>query len=239
MGSFLGVCIERIPEKRSIVYPPSACNSCGAKLGALDMIPILSAVLLRFRCRYCGIRFPKRMVLLETLTGIAYVFVVWTMGFCYEAVYAMFIVSVLIILSFTDIDYRKIPNAVLVVASLLALGFSVTGVFLGVYSWMMVGYQFLYAVSAFFVIALFSIVGDLFGQLFVGMGDAKLFFLIGLFAGKDVFFVLALGIVLAGLCSIFLLLLRKITMKHHLPMVPFFSTSFVLYLYVFSKGLLQ
>ncbi len=239
IGSFLGVCIDRIPNNRSIVYPPSACDSCGTRLNALDMVPILSAVLLGFRCRYCGVRFPKRMVLLETLTGIAYMFVVWTMGVCYEALYTMVISSVLIVVSFTDIDHRKIPNKVLVVGSLLAVCFSVCGVFLGVYSWSLLAYRLLYAVLAFLVIAFCSIVGQRFGVVLIGMGDAKLFFFLGLLAGKGVLFVLSLGIVFAGVYSVILLILQKVTIKCHIPMAPFFALSFFSYLYVIESGLLQ
>ena len=72
IGSFLNVCIYRLPLGKSVISPPSACGSCGHRLGALDMIPVLSYFLLRGRCRYCNAAYSARYMLVELLTGILF-----------------------------------------------------------------------------------------------------------------------------------------------------------------------
>jgi len=69
MGSFLGVCIDRLPANKSIVRPPSYCDDCGHKLGVLDLVPILSYLVLRGRCRYCGAKIPYTVLLVELATA--------------------------------------------------------------------------------------------------------------------------------------------------------------------------
>ena len=70
IGSFLNVCIYRLPVGKSIVTPPSACGSCGHRLGPLDMIPVLSYIFLRGKCRYCGAPYSCRYAVIEFLTGL-------------------------------------------------------------------------------------------------------------------------------------------------------------------------
>lgn len=72
IGSFLNVCIYRLPLGKSVISPPSACGSCGHRLGALDMIPVLSYFWLRGRCRYCNAAYSARYMLVELLTGILF-----------------------------------------------------------------------------------------------------------------------------------------------------------------------
>lgn len=68
IGSFLNVCIYRIPIQKSVVYPPSHCPECNTRLTFRDMIPVLSYIILRGRCRYCGTRISVRYPLVELLT---------------------------------------------------------------------------------------------------------------------------------------------------------------------------
>lgn len=75
IGSFLNVCIYRIPAGRSVISPPSACDNCGSRLKWYDMIPVLSALWLRGRCRVCGARFSVRHAFVEFLTGAVYVYI--------------------------------------------------------------------------------------------------------------------------------------------------------------------
>lgn len=72
IGSFLNVLFYRIPQGREWVKTPSACTSCGHQLGALDLIPIVSWVALRGKCRYCGTAISARYALVEVVTGVAF-----------------------------------------------------------------------------------------------------------------------------------------------------------------------
>ena len=104
VGSFLNVCIYRLPKGKSIVSPPSACGSCGHRLGVLDMIPVLSYFLLGGKCRYCGMPYSPRYALVEFLTGCLFALC----GFYYFpgillALVFVFIAS-LVVLTFVDFD---------------------------------------------------------------------------------------------------------------------------------------
>lgn len=72
IGSFLNVCIDRLPSHKSLSFPPSHCDACQHRLSALDMVPLLSYLWLRGRCRYCGARIPLRVPLVELLTGVLF-----------------------------------------------------------------------------------------------------------------------------------------------------------------------
>jgi leader peptidase (prepilin peptidase)/N-methyltransferase len=121
-GSFLNVCIVRIPLGMSVVKPPSHCFACGARVLARDNIPILSYLILRGRCRHCGAKFSARHALVEALTGALSVLVLW---FCAldvpglplgvrvarYAVYFTF-AAVLVALTFVDIDTKRLPDII-------------------------------------------------------------------------------------------------------------------------------
>ncbi|MFC1924955.1 prepilin peptidase [Chloroflexota bacterium] len=77
IGSFLNVCIDRLPARKSLISPPSHCDSCQHPLSPGDLIPILSYLWLRGRCRYCGARIPIRSVVVEVLTAFLFALVLW------------------------------------------------------------------------------------------------------------------------------------------------------------------
>ena len=75
IGSFLNVCIYRIPKQQSIAYPPSHCTSCSSKLKWYDLVPILSYIILKGKCRYCKHNISIRYPILELITGLLYFFI--------------------------------------------------------------------------------------------------------------------------------------------------------------------
>ncbi|WP_457637820.1 prepilin peptidase [Oceanithermus sp.] len=112
IGSFLNVVIYRLPEGKSIVHPPSHCPHCGHRLGALDMVPILSWLVFRGRCRYCGAPISPRYPLVEALTGALFAAAAWLhpepdAGLLFIWAYT----ALLIALSFIDIDHYILPDS--------------------------------------------------------------------------------------------------------------------------------
>ena len=107
VGSFLNVCIYRLPEGKSIVSPPSACGNCGHRLGVLDMIPVLSYFLLGGKCRYCSMPYSPRYALVELLTACLFALC----GFYYLPGITLALVFVSILISFKR-KYR--PTKVMV-----------------------------------------------------------------------------------------------------------------------------
>jgi leader peptidase (prepilin peptidase)/N-methyltransferase len=108
VGSFLNVCIYRIPEERSVVSPGSAC-SCGQAIVWYDNIPILSWILLRGRARCCGGYFSVRYPLIELLTGVLF-FLCWLFFTPWVALAGMVFCSILVCATFIDLDHMIIPD---------------------------------------------------------------------------------------------------------------------------------
>ena len=77
IGSFLNVCIDRLPARKSLVSPPSHCDACQHPLSPADNIPLVSYLWLRGRCRYCGATIPLRVLLVEAITGLLFFLAFW------------------------------------------------------------------------------------------------------------------------------------------------------------------
>ncbi len=110
IGSFLNVCIYRIPLRKSIVFPGSACPHCGNPIRPYDNIPVLSYLLLRGRCRICGNAISVQYPLVELLTGAAFFACAWEWSFTAPAFINSLLLSVLIVLVFTDYHHQILPN---------------------------------------------------------------------------------------------------------------------------------
>lgn len=114
IGSFLNVCIYRIPKGLSIVRPSSRCPSCGTPIKFYDNIPILSYILLAGRCRSCKTKFSVKYPLIEFLNAFLYVVIVNRFGIelpWIPLVFCIF-VSALIVIFFIDLEYQIIPNSI-------------------------------------------------------------------------------------------------------------------------------
>src|SRR6056297_487916 len=110
IGSFLNVVIYRLPNNKSIVSPPSSCGSCGHRLGPIDLVPVLSYVFLRGRCRHCGAKFSPRYPLVEVLTGGLFSLLYWRFGFSFDFIRFAILTCILVSAAFIDIDHRIIPD---------------------------------------------------------------------------------------------------------------------------------
>src|SRR6056297_2733508 len=103
IGSFLNVCIYRLPESKSVVISSSLFSSCGHRLGFLDLIPIFSYVFNRGRCRHCSAKYSIQYPLIELLNGILYLFIFYKYGFTCISVMHSLTVSVLIVVFLIDL----------------------------------------------------------------------------------------------------------------------------------------
>ncbi len=172
-GSFYNVVGLRVPQKESIVQPPSHCTKCQRQLTALDLVPVLSYLFLGGKCRSCGNKIAWIYPVMELLTGLLFAFAYRQLGWSIEFIVALFFISLLVIIVVSDIAYMLIPDKVL----LFFLPFLVIGRVLSPLTpWWdcavgaVVGFGILYS------IAVISNGG-------MGGGDIKLFFLIGLVLG--------------------------------------------------------
>ena len=112
VGSFLNVCIHRLPIGESVVFPASHCPLCKQPIQPYDNVPIFSYLLLRGRCRSCAAPISARYPLIEVLTGFAAVGVVYALGLTAHALLAFAFLCALIVITFVDLDYQIIPDAI-------------------------------------------------------------------------------------------------------------------------------
>jgi leader peptidase (prepilin peptidase)/N-methyltransferase len=132
IGSFLNVVIWRIPRGESVVRPPSHCPGCDREIGPRDNIPVLSWLLLRGRCRHCGIRISVRYPAVELLTAALFAAVAYRIGLAPELPAYLYLTAAGVALAAIDLDHRRLPNALtlpsyVVVGALLTGASAVTG----------------------------------------------------------------------------------------------------------------
>ena len=172
-GSFFNVVGLRVPKKESIVSGPSHCTTCDRKLGALDLVPVFSYLFLRGKCRGCGSKISAIYPFMEFVTGVLFTLSFFKLGLSGELVIALLFVSLLVIITVSDIAYMLIPNKVLLPFAVVLFG---VRLFVPLELWWdsLVG-----ALVGFGVLYLIAVVSK--GGM--GGGDVKLFFVIGLVLG--------------------------------------------------------
>jgi leader peptidase (prepilin peptidase)/N-methyltransferase len=121
LGSFLNVLAARMPERRSVVHPGSACMACGDPIRWYDNIPLVSYLVLRGRCRACGVRFGLLYPAVELASGLLVAGCVWKFGLTPRAGVAALFCLALVAVSATDIRKRIIPNRIVLPATVLVL----------------------------------------------------------------------------------------------------------------------
>ena len=213
IGSFLNVCIYRIPQKISVAMGFSYCPSCHHRLMPKDLFPVASYLLLRGSCRYCGAPISKRYPLIETVTGLLFVLNWLRLGFTPMGALTAALLAVLVVITMIDLDLQIIPdglNLFILVLALPAIFFS--GRSLPEH---LIG---LVAVSLLlFIVAVLSNGG-------MGGGDIKLMGAAGLFLGwKLILLALIVGSVVGAIISLILLAAKKAGRKTMIPFGPFLS----------------
>ncbi len=125
IGSFLNVCIWRLPREESVIHPPSHCPGCGRRLAAPDLVPLLSQVALRARCRYCGTKISWRYFWVELLTALAFTalyFHLGPSGRWAELIAGCLFSAVLIVVFFIDLEHYIIPDIAVYIGVAIGVG---------------------------------------------------------------------------------------------------------------------
>jgi len=240
IGSFLNVCIYRLPASQSIVHPRSCCPQCGHLIRAYDNIPVVSYVLLRGRCRDCGAKISIRYPLVELLSGTFAMMVSAKYGVWPEGVAYFGLIAALIIIIFIDIDHQIIPDEISIPG--IHIGF-ILSFFLPSMSphESLLGY--LFGGGLLFLIAV--VYQKIRNEEGMGGGDVKLLAMIGAFIGwKGVFFTIfvasmagTLAAIIQKLCTI--MFLKKAEpadqslsfLKMRIPFGPFLAIGAISYLF--------
>jgi leader peptidase (prepilin peptidase)/N-methyltransferase len=227
LGSFLNVVAARVPLRRSIVRPPSACLSCGHEIRWYDNVPLVSWLALRGRCRDCSVRIPWVYPAIELLTAVLVAGCVLAFGLTPKAAVAAFFCAILVAVSAIDAAHRIIPNRIVVPAAAIVL----------------VANSAL-TLSPEWAIAAAGASGFLLASALVypagmGMGDVKLALLMGAALGKTVPVALMLGMLAALVPSIAILAKHgKAGRKMGIPLGPFLALGSVVALF-WGHGLLH
>lgn len=219
IGSFLNVCIDRLPRGGSLVSPPSQCDACRRRLSALDLVPIVSYAALRGRCRTCRARIPARVLAIEIGTGALFVLIYLRFGSTVQALLSAVFTAWLTVIAVIDLEQRRILNVLTypgilaaIVVGLLLAGGPPWGVILGG----------LLSGGALLALALLSPRG-------MGMGDVKLAALLGFLLGYPVVLIgLFLAFVLGGLISLALLSAGRVSRKDTVAFGPYLALGGIL-----------
>lgn len=223
LGSFLNVCIYRIPLAQSIVYNRSHCPVCNKTISWYDLIPVFSWLILKGRCRYCQALISARYLLVEVLTGLifiaCYVFFDVSYYFLGSIVFSCF----LIVITFIDIDHQLIFDKVVI--WLAVTGVLINTLFNFLSFWDMFIAAFICS-GIMLIIAVASRGG-------MGGGDIKLIAAVGLWLGcKLTILTLFLAFVLGGIAGAVILLLKIKGRKDYIPFGPFIAlAAFISLLY--------
>jgi leader peptidase (prepilin peptidase) / N-methyltransferase len=220
LGSFLNVVAARVPLRRSIVSPGSACMSCGASIAWYDNVPVVSWLLLRGRCRSCQVAIPWVYPAVEVTTAVLVAGCILAFGLTLDALVAAFFCAVLVVVSATDLAHRIIPNRVVVPAAATVLA-AQTLLHPSV-EWTLGAL----GAAAFLLVAAIAYPGGM------GMGDVKLALLMGAMLGRTVPVALMLGMLLALVPSVALLVRHgSAARKMGIPFGPFLALGSVLALF--------
>src|ERR1043166_911485 len=223
IGSFLNVCIRRVPAGQSIAYPPSHCPRCGAPIRSWDNIPLLSYLLLRGRCRACGAGIALRYPIVEALTAVRFVRLFHRFGFSPAfGVYAVF-VAALIVVSVIDLDHQIIPDVISLPGIVVGVACSALGTEAGIVDSLigvLLGGGILYAVAVGYHAVT--------GREGMGGGDIKLLAMIGAFLGwRGVLVTLVIGSLTGAVSGLTLIITRGADSRVPIPFGPFLALGAV------------
>ncbi len=226
IGSFLNVCIYRVPLHESIAFPASHCRSCATPLAWYDNLPLVSYLLRRGRCRFCGVSFSSRYFVVELVTALLAVLLVHSLGLTI-ATFGYFVFSAaLVVITFIDLDHQIIPNVI-------SLPGIVVGVLFSLVSPLTVWNSVIGAAAGAGVLwAVFWGYYFLTHEEGMGGGDAKLLAMIGAFLGwQAIFFTLFCASFIGAVVGLIVMRIRHADGKMALPFGPFLSFGALSYLF--------
>lgn len=216
IGSFLNVCIYRIPAEKSIAFPPSHCGKCKHNLSPLDLVPVLSYIFLSGRCKYCNEKISIRYPFIESLNAILYLLVYLKFGLTLITLKYCILVSILIVIGMIDYDTQFVFTSTTIFAGIIAVIFIVVQAIIyksGVIDLILGG-----AIG-------FGIIGLIvFLTKGMGEGDIEIAAVCGLFLGiKGISLGLFLAIILGGIVGIIILALKLKKAKEKIAFGPFIA----------------
>ena len=233
VGSFLNVVSDRVPRGVSIVTPRSFCDKCKRTLESRELIPVLSYLWLRGKCKECGVSIPLRVWLVEVVTGSLFTVAYFRYGSGMEFAIVCVALALMVAISVIDLEHRLILNSIIFPTLLVLL---IIAPF-----WPQIGFErgfldshgmlasFANSVLAGFGVSALFLMLALAVPQGMGMGDVKLTAVIGLMVGfPGVVVAIWLGIVIGGIVAVLLLILKLRGRKDLIPFGPFLSVGAII-----------
>ncbi len=231
IGSFLNVCIYRIPREESIAFPPSHCTTCGYNLKAFDLIPVLSYLVLRGRCRKCGEKISIKYPLVEILNGILYLLIYLKFDLSLNFIAYSILASILIVISYIDLECKYIYSSTTILGAVLGVVYILTGLYTKDTTLLN---NVLGGIIGYLIIYLIVVITKGMGQ-----GDAEIAGICGLFIGiKGILVALFIAIVLGGLVATIILLFKLKDRKAEIAFGPYIAIGTMMYIVIGRELLL-
>lgn len=223
IGSFLNVCISRLPKEESIVRPGSRCPKCNTPIQFYDNIPILSYILLKAKCRHCRAPISIQYPVVEAITALSSLFLFLTFGLSLSFIYYFMFVAALIVITVIDLHHQIIPDVI-----------SLPGIVIGLLGSLIIP-QITFWNSLIGMLAgggsLFLVATGyqwLFKREGMGGGDVKLLAMIGAFLGwKAVILTILLSSFIGSIIGITVMLIKGKDFKYAIPFGPFLALGAV------------
>lgn len=222
IGSFLNVCVYRIPREESVSFPSSHCTSCNTSLKWYDNIPLFSYIILQGKCRYCKVKISPKYPMIELLNAIIYLLLFYKFKLSIDFIFYALISSSLIVVTFIDLKEMIIPDRLVITILTLSILHKAVN-------------YILYKVPINFIDSIGGLLlaGGLFLLIVIisnggmGGGDVTLIGSLGFVVGiKNILLVMFLSFMIGAIISLFLLLLKIKTKKDPIPFGPFIIISF-------------
>ncbi|MBC2579943.1 A24 family peptidase [Clostridium sp. DJ247] len=213
IGSFLNVCIYRIPREQSIAYPSSHCTSCNNEIKWYDLFPIVSYIFLKGKCRYCGEKVSIRYPIIEFITGLIYLMLYIKYGITISLIKYIVFISILIVIGMIDFDTTDVYFNTTVTGAVAAV------IFLAIYFYMGLPIKsYIYGgVLGGGILSLIALITK--GGM--GWGDVEICLVCGLFLGlKLTAVMLFLSFIIGSVIGVILILLGKKSRKDYIPFGP-------------------
>ena len=231
VGSFLNVCICRLPKNESIVFPPSHCPTCDYRIPWYDNVPIISYLILRGKCRSCKARISIQYPLVELVTALLTLFLFMRFGPTFVFLVLFLFCSAMVVVTFIDLEHQIIPDVISLPGIVAGFIFSF---FIPQIGWLnsligiVVGGGSLWLVASGYEL--------LTKKEGMGGGDIKLLAMMGAFFGwKAIPFIIFVSSLVGSVIGVTVMLIRKKDAKLAIPFGPFLALGAVLYIFFGSQ----
>lgn len=236
IGSFLNVCIYRLPRGLSVVSPSSRCPSCSRSIKFYDNFPILSYLFLAGKCRYCKTKISLRYPVVEALNAVLYLAAIWRFGAGWHLPLIFLFCSAMVVITFIDLDFQIIPDTItlpgmlvgMIAGSLILPDPFDRGSMLG---FLDAAIGLLAGGGMFYMIAALS--HKIFKQEAMGGGDIKMMAMVGAFMGwKAILLTTFSGSLLGSIIGIFLMVVKGKGRRTMIPFGPFLAAGAIITLFL-------